>query len=543
MCAKLEPTRSQGLSIKWVGLEGRTAVKEAHLARIEEGIGIESQRIKEIEEFEPGSDSPDAKIKEYDDAIKITEDAASDSRLLSDHIRESHDGIAGKIDELRSKMKEAAYASLVVRKAVLLCEMGRYEEAMECLKGAPGRHDSSDIAVRISMALTKAGMYAEAWEWVGRAIKMTPDHVGAAYNTALLEDEDGEYYKASDKLDWILDARRNGEQRKGMPDLDAILLHKGLVHAHEGDHKSAIECYDEVIRIRPGDPDAAYHKAESLYRSGACTEAAEWFGRAAGHMDADARRNRIIRMQDGPEERVLLALLVIETSGGIHGMPHLQHSVFLAQRDLGIQAYDFAGRGFGPYSRDLVEDVSANTGLFTVGGGWNHNPSEPRTYSITGRGRDILEESGWLDKDVTCNTGTAEPDLIDAVYSKFHGKLGSDVEADVSCIIAGMGRGDGERPHTHGWAGAQAEFVKHVLSNIGPDTMPSTRSAVLNIAGIIADNCSEIERFSRPPVDHYGLEGALSSLCEYGNILMKYSEIRNVVKYPNLSNGLEGIMC
>ena len=520
------------------GLEDRPSVDAAHLARIKDGMEIESQRIKEIEGFKPSGDNVDAKIGEYDDAIKTVRDVVFDAKLLSDYLTEcGHDDLAGRIDELWSGMRKAAFARLLVPKVVLLCETNKSEEAMKCLE-THDQCDSPDIAVRVGVALAKAGLHDAAYEWIDRAVDMEPDHPVAAYNMALLEDEAGEYYGASEKLDWILDARRGGEQMEGIPDLDTILLHRGQVHAHEGDHGSAIKCYDEALGIRPGDPCAAYHKAESLYRTGACADAIEWFGKASGHMDADARRDIVTKMQDEPEGRVMLPLFVIGASDGIIGMPHLQHAVFLAQEDMGMQAYDFAQHGFGPYSRDLAEDVSTNTGLFEVGGGWNRCRLKPRTYSITERGTDILEKSGLIGRTAACNKYTTGPDLVDAAYSKFSSRLGNDAEMDTRGIIDRIKRRDESIPHTHGWVETAADHVGHVLSDTDSYTSLS-RSAILNIARIIADNCSKVQDLSMPPVDHYALEDALSTLYEYGNVLVKYCEMRRITTYPNISSGSE----
>ncbi|MDA7949634.1 MAG: tetratricopeptide repeat protein [Hyphomicrobiaceae bacterium] len=513
--------------MRGAGLEDRPAVEEAHLARIKDAIGIESQRIKEIEAFMPGG-SADAKISEYDDAIKITGDVMSDAKLLSDYLRErGHGDLAGRIDGLRSDMRRAAFTGMFVPKAVLLCETNRGEEAIKCLEGERGQCDSPDVAVRLGAALAEAGLHDDAYEWIDRAIEMDPGHPAAAYNMALLEDDASEYHDASERLDWVLDAKRDGEDADGMPDLNVILLRRGLVHAHVGDHKSAIECYDEALEIRPSDPDMTYHKAESLYRTGECAKAIEWFGRVSGHRDADAMRERIDRMQNGPDERVLLPLLVIGASKGITGMPHLQYAASFVQLNMGMHAYDFARQKFGPYSADLADDVSANTGLFEVGGGWNRDPMKPRTYSITARGREVLEESGLLGKAASCNMDVTWPNLVDATCSKLSACIDIGTEADLRDAIDTVRRRDELIPHTHGWVETEADHVKHVLSDMGSYSL-RFRPAILNIAGIVADKCSQVQDLSMPPVKHYALDDALSTLWEYGNVLMEYCEMHKM---------------
>ena len=532
--------RDQGLSMVGSGLEGRSVVEEAHLSRIRGAMEIESQRIKWIDAFMPSGGNADARIREYDDAVKFVMDSVSGAKPLSDYLKgHGHNNTAVKIDELLSEVGKAVFKSLLVPRAVLLFEMNKYEEGMECLGEAldlHGKHGSPDVFVKIGMAMVRGGRYAEAWKWITKAVEMEPDHLGAAYNMALLEDEAGEYYDASETLDWILDARRSGERAEGLPDPDEILLHKGMVHAHEGDHKSAIECYDEVLGIMPGNPDASYCRAESLYRTGACDEAIEWFGRIPGHRDADAIRDRITRMQDEPEERILLPLLVIGTSEEIRGMPDLQHAVFLAQHNLDMRAYDFTRHGFGPYSADLSRDVYENTGLFTVGGGWNRDPLEPRTYSITARGRDILDKSGWLGKAAACNSD-AGPALADAAYSVFGGRLGKDIKADIRGIIDAMKHGDAGIPYAHGWVETEADHVEHVLSGMDSYS-PPYKSAILNIANIVAHNCAKVEKISKSPVDHYAREDALSTLSEYGSMLMEYGKMHKIKMNPR-SRGLE----
>ncbi|MDA7940490.1 MAG: hypothetical protein MPJ04_08190 [Nitrosopumilus sp.] len=519
------------LTAEWVGLEDGAAVTGRHLARIEEGIRAESERTGRAAGFAP-SGGTDSRIRAYCAELADIEDAVSGAERLSGILkRDGRVGTAARIDALVSEMG-TALAGLSGSMAGLLRGSGRCGEADEITRrpGVP-----AGAAVAICEELREAGDHDGAWDWAHRAVGADPGHLGAAYNWALLQDEAGDYYSATDKLDWLLDAARQGRKAAGLPDPDMILLRLGMAHAHWGDHESAVRCYGGVDAAGPLGRDAAYHRAESLYRIGACAEAAGWFGRAAGRLDADARREAITGMLDHTKERVLLPLLVAGT-WRIRGMPHLQHAAFLAQTRLGIRAYDFALHGFGPYSEELAADVSAHTGLFRVGAGWNEDPMEPRTYDITGRGRDVLVESGWSCADAAHETGT-DPGMADAVYSVFGG-----ADPAVGAVMGPLARVvDG--PYAHGWIGTEAEHAMYMISNTGPGTPPATRSAVLNIAAIIAHYCARAVDCTEPPVDHYAREDALSGLCEYGMMLMNYTKARGVAKYPDLSNGLEGILC
>ena len=493
-----------------------------------------------MSEFRPAGNNEFEKLQSCDDRISDIEGACGMALSLADRLEDGgshHD--KKRINDGVYKLRIASRAPLF-QKGVLLNSLGKHEEAAECLGRALYLKETPDVLNQMGMALIRLGMYDEAGAHLERAMEMMSRCGETAYNLALLEDEAGMYHDALERLDWLLEAGRNGEDVPGIPDPDDLLLLKGTVHAHAGDHKNAIECFERMSG--KGGPRAAYHRAGSLYQMGRYAEAAEWYGRAAGFDDAEEMQVRMAGMHDAVPERIWLPLLAAGAPGGVRGMPRLQYIVYMAQLGAGIREYDFASSEFGPYSEDLARDVADNTEIFRVARGRREIPNEPRTYSLLPEGRRRLEAGEWNGKVADLISGLCGMPTVELVDDAYAGFAGAEEAMRLRERLGGIiseeeSRGEG-RTRYHISVESEVRHAVHVLSGMGKETDGTRKSAAVNICGIITRRCEEIRR-PTASVDHYARGEALADLAEYGSLLLEYSKARGIASYPRILDPIE----
>ncbi|MDA7952679.1 MAG: tetratricopeptide repeat protein [Nitrosopumilus sp.] len=407
---------------------------------------------------------------------------------------------------------------------------------------APGHGKLREVEIHNEEAerLIRGGEYEAARRLLEPASGTAPGGARTVYNMAVLDDGAGMYYEAADRLDRLLESGRNAGDAPGAPGLDDILVLRGLVHAHEGNHESAIECYDRTTRAG-NRPDAAYYMADSLYRLGRYEEAATWYGRAGGFRDAAKRRDDMSGMRTDVPDRLWIPLLAADAPGGISSMPRIQYITYLSQAKKA--SYDFGTATPGPYSEDLALDIARNTDLFKVDNEDGGASSPRRTYSLTSRGRELLGILR-LDADTAARVRRCrDMDVLDLArtahaMSDEHPNPGS-LTREIREIIASAGDEDAYPGYGYGLVLMGARHARRVLSEMPEDSMDADRSAVLGISGIITYKCLEIIRHPCCPIDHYEAQRIIGDLAEYGSLLLKYAKTNKIVTYPAILNAVK----
>ncbi|MDA7952677.1 MAG: tetratricopeptide repeat protein [Nitrosopumilus sp.] len=407
-------------------------------------------------------------------------------------------------------------------------------------RDGPGHRklQEADVYNEEAERLIRGGEYVAARRRLELASGTAPGDVRTVYNMAVLDDATGRYYEAADHLDWLLEARRSSGDAHGAPSLDGILVLRGLVHAHEGDHEAAIECYDKLscAGVRT---DAAYYRADSLYRLGRYDEAAAWYEKAGRFRDAAKRQGEIHGMRKDMHDRVWIPLIAADTPAGIPSMPHIQYVVYLAQTEK-TRKYRFDSSAPGPYSEDLALDIARNTELFKVDRGDRYSFSQRRTYTLTSKGRDVLGHAK-LDGDIIAGIKKyRDMDVVDLARLA-HARFSEHFDAVylgqmIRKIIEDADGDDKISGYQHGSVGMEAHHAKHVLSEIAGNTGSVDKKAIYGMVGIIVNRCERIRLLSGSPVDHYEIQRIIEDLDEYGGLLLKYAKTNKIVTYPAILN-------
>ena len=497
-----------------------------------------SKMARLMSEFRPAGNNEFEKLQSCDDEIRGIERVCNKALFLADRLEGGGSYHAKKrINDCIYGLRIASRGPLF-RKGVLLNSLGRHGEAAECLGRALYLKETPDVLNQMGVALTRLGMHDEAGAHLERAMVVMSGYGETVYNLALLEDESGMYHDALERLDWLLEAGRSGEDVPGIPDTDDLFLSKGLVNAHAGDHKDAMGCFERVSG--KGRHRAAYHGAGSLYRMGRYAEAADWYGRAVGFGDAKDMQSKMAGMRGAVPDRIRLPLLAAGAPGGVRGMPRLQYIVYMAQLGTGTGEYDFASAEFGPYSEGLARDVADNTEIFRVARGRREIRNGPRTYSLLPEGRRRLE-GGEVDGEVgdlisgLCKMSSVG--LVDYAYAGFAGAADAGhVREGLGRIISEAERRGKRRTRYHVSVESEARHAMHVLSGLEEVEGKAERRAAVNMGGIIARRCEEIRR-PVSSVDHYARGEALADLAEYGSLLLEYSKARSIASYPRILYG------
>ena len=116
---------------------------------------------------------------------------------------------------------------------------------------APGHDKPREVEIHNGEAerLIRGGEYEAARRLLEPASGTAPGAARTVYNMAVLDDGAGMSYEGADGLDRLVESGRKGGDASGDPGLGERLVVRGLVHAHEGSHESAIECYDRTARV------------------------------------------------------------------------------------------------------------------------------------------------------------------------------------------------------------------------------------------------------------------------------------------------------
>ena len=155
--------------------------------------------------------------------------------------------------------------TMIIKKADLLFELGKYEQSSICYKAAL-EYDNKDTYLlnRIGDNLTRLGQFGDAIKHYKKAIKLEPDNEYLYNNMAIAYLNRGDFNKA-------LDA--NTEALKINSQNTTVLYWRGLIYEMLNDFERALKFFDYVLRIDDTNPEVWNEKATILNMLGKSEEA------------------------------------------------------------------------------------------------------------------------------------------------------------------------------------------------------------------------------------------------------------------------------
>ena len=507
--------------------KGSEADFEGGLERLADTVQEHEEHIKQVG---IGRDVQKT-VRTLDDLIESTANIRESICSLRDKIRNNgKDRTARKLDEVARHVHSAEHHLMVARASVLNKER-RYAESEEGLAEALVIEITPEAANELGAAFTGMGRYDEAESCLKTAMLLRPGYSAAEFNKAVLDDDTGNHGLAADGFDFLL--------RSGDLDRFDLLVRKGLALARDGRHEGAVDCFDEAAVMRPDSSDVQYHKADSLYRLGMYDESAACYDRAhdlGGPADAGARRERMLQMRNRVPGRVWLPAMAAGMPGGF-AMPEIQYALYIAQEDTGAAEYDFGSLGFGPYSEDLMLDISYNTGIFRVGVDVDDPCGIARICRLAPTGAGRAGRTGGKAVSVSLGRSSAMPPagLLDAAYSTFTTRPSArSVRSDLEGIASA---GSGENASSVSIAAAgTASHALSLIDKLGTARDTVQGRAILNISGMMVHVHGRMLASAGPPVDHYAFDSATSDLRGYGRLLLEYSREHAIMKYPAVAD-------
>lgn len=153
----------------------------------------------------------------------------------------------GRLDEALAACERSLAlrrdARQLYRRAILLRDLSRYEEALDCVIDAlrlePGQ---TDCLLLQALLLHRMHRYAEAADVYRRALVGAPDHAQAWLLLAGSLQEIKHWEEALAAIERALALR---------PDLDKAWHTKGTLLQNTGDYPAALACFEEAIRLNP----------------------------------------------------------------------------------------------------------------------------------------------------------------------------------------------------------------------------------------------------------------------------------------------------
>lgn len=137
--------------------------------------------------------------------------------------------------------------NMIMKKADILFDMGKYEQSSVCYKAAL-EYDEWDVYLlnRIGDNLTRLGQFGDAIQYYRNAIKIEPNNEYLYNNLAIVYINKGDPEEA---------LKMNNEALKLNSQNTTILYWRGLIYEMLGDFERALKFFDYVIRIDDTNPD------------------------------------------------------------------------------------------------------------------------------------------------------------------------------------------------------------------------------------------------------------------------------------------------
>lgn len=154
---------------------------------------------------------------------------------------------------------------MIIKKADVLFELGKYEQSSICYKAALEYDDKDSYLLnRIGDNLTRLGQFGDAIRYYKKAIKLEPDNEYLYNNMAIV------YLNKSD-YDNALDA--NTQALKINSQNTTVLYWRGLIYEMKNDFDKALKFFDYVLRIDDSNPEVWNERATILNMMGKSEEA------------------------------------------------------------------------------------------------------------------------------------------------------------------------------------------------------------------------------------------------------------------------------
>ena len=232
----------------------------------------------------------------YNEVIKIKPNNAmayyGKGRVLS---RLKRYGMALECIDKALELSNYQYAPAWIKKGFVLLKLGKYEEALECYNEAINI-DPTNVSVYTEKrwVLSRLERYGMALECIDKALELQPDHAETLAGKGIVLSKMGEDNEALQWFDRALELSNyqhvhawicKGFALEKLEKLEEALEcyngllkiepgntdawnNKGFVLSKLGKSEDALECYNEAINIDPGNVVAFKHRAFELKKTG-----------------------------------------------------------------------------------------------------------------------------------------------------------------------------------------------------------------------------------------------------------------------------------
>jgi len=244
--------------------------------------------------------------------------------------------------------------------------------------------------------------------------------------------------------------------------------------------------------------------------------------------------------------RLWLPLLIIGKGPTFVGKTRLQKLAYLIQCDAKLDLYDFRRHYFGPFSRDLDNDIVCHADLVEV----NVHPSIMNPdrayyeYSLTDEGQRIREqmERGLDRKRVDLVKGALDnyfsmsyDQLLEQAYATF-----ASIDERLKNLESDTGALQSNVEHVfNSYCNRQSLFLLTVLNYMQNAIERSKalkddvqKAVIARLAAELLEACKEAVPEIAPPVDSDRLRPTFMNIADIWGSLIEYCEKRGVVKNP-----------
>lgn len=155
--------------------------------------------------------------------------------------------------------------NIIIKKADVLFEMGKYKQSSICYKVAlEYDHDDVQLLNRIGDNLSRLGQFGDAIKHYKKAIKIEPNNEYLYNNIAIAYLNKREPDKA---------LKVNNKALHVNPENTTVLYWRGLIYEMLNDFEKALICFNKVLEIDDTDPDVWNEKGTVLNMLGKSEEA------------------------------------------------------------------------------------------------------------------------------------------------------------------------------------------------------------------------------------------------------------------------------
>jgi len=122
--------------------------------------------------------------------------------------------------------------------------------------------ETIESLLKNGQTLMNLGNPKEAMVFYDKILAQDPNHIVALLKKGHILGQLARYEQAIIQYDNVLFQEKNL----------LALLNKGLAHHYLGQCDIAIDCYDQVLKVKPNNPTTLYNKASSFIKSGKIQE-------------------------------------------------------------------------------------------------------------------------------------------------------------------------------------------------------------------------------------------------------------------------------